>query len=111
MKITLRGENGKRDMADLLHNKWNKEIHCPNCSFHDPHCGAFNKDSGGNSDADGRRYRRFKCRSRLKCGKTLGVTEFIELCSKILPSSSLRNLPRLSPTCMYTILSLLHDCL
>ncbi|PUU76249.1 hypothetical protein B9Z19DRAFT_1066766 [Tuber borchii] len=46
------------------------------------------RDAGGTADATGRLYRRFKCRARDICGKTLGVTEFVKLCHKLPPTAS-----------------------
>jgi hypothetical protein len=81
--MTLRSENGKREVAEQLHLQFNKQLQCPTCSFTCRIGGAFNKDSGGNRDDKGHFYRRFKCRARPRCGKTLGVTEFIKLCHNI----------------------------
>jgi len=100
IKGSLRPENGKREAADALHIRFNKLLHCPNCNFHGPFTGAFNKDSGGTPDVQGRGYRRFRCRSKPRCGKSLGVTEFLELCSKISTPVLLDNKQRVSATSM-----------
>ena len=81
-KAALRSENGKREEADALHIQLNRQLKCPSCGFTSTSSGAFNKDSGGVSDSAGRIYRRFKCRSRPKCGKTLGVTEVPFVCAR-----------------------------
>jgi len=104
IKGSLRSENGKREAADALHIRFNKLLHCPNCNFHSPFTGAFNKDSGGTPDVQGRGYRRFRCRSKPRCGKSLGVTEFLELCSKISTPVLLDNKQRVSATSMYFII-------
>ncbi|PWW72999.1 hypothetical protein C7212DRAFT_347595 [Tuber magnatum] len=83
-KTPLRTENGKQELADELHTKFNKQLTCPNCFFYNINRGAFNKDWGGTSDFDGSAYRRFKCRSCPTCGRTIGVTEFLELCRQQL---------------------------
>ncbi|RPA91097.1 hypothetical protein L873DRAFT_1795113 [Choiromyces venosus 120613-1] len=62
---------------------------CPNCGHQDAHCGAFNKDCAGKADGEGRRYRRFICRSNPRCGKSMGVTEFIEMCKDIEETNSI----------------------
>ena len=85
----LRSENGKREIADAMHEKYNKQLQCPACDFECGSRGAFNKDSGGTPDEVGRLYRRFKCRARPRCPKTLGVTEFLDMCQKLLSTTSI----------------------
>ena len=92
----LRSENGKREVADTMHSKYNKQLQCPACDFECSTRGAFNKDSGGTPDKDGRLYTRFKCRAHPRCRKTLGVTELLDLCQKLLSTTSLYNLVSLT---------------
>ncbi|RPA95432.1 hypothetical protein L873DRAFT_1792308 [Choiromyces venosus 120613-1] len=56
---------------------------CPNCGHQDAHHGAFNKDCAGQADGQGCRYWRFICHSNHRCGKSMGVIEFIEMCKDI----------------------------
>jgi len=100
-KAALRSENGKREEADALHIQLNRQLKYPSCGFNSTSSGAFNKDSGGVSDSAGRIYRRFKCRSRPKCGKTLGVTEFLRMCKELTEPSSVNILPVVSSSCKY----------
>jgi len=100
-KAALRSENGKREKADALHIQLNRQLKCPSCGFNSTSSGAFNKDSGGVSDSAGRMYRRFKCRSRPKCGKTLGVTEFLRMCKELTETSSDNLIPVASSSCKY----------
>src|SRR5437868_8843711 len=83
--IPPRGEDGKRDSAELLHARLNTSLRCPNCGFSDSFRGAFVKDVAGKADSDGRRYRRFVCRSQPRCGKSISVTDFINLCTSLPP--------------------------
>ncbi|KAG0123704.1 hypothetical protein HOY82DRAFT_544101 [Tuber indicum] len=87
--VPPRSEDGNRDMAELLHARMNTILHCPSCGYHDSNRGTFNKDIAGKADKDGRRYRRFICRSNVRCGRSLSVTDFIKLCDH----------PRLSGSC------------
>ena len=89
----LRSEDGKREIADTMHSKYNKQLQCPACESECSISGAFNKDSGGTPDENGRLYRRFKCRARPGCRKTLGVTELLALCQKLVSSTSLDQVP------------------
>jgi len=100
-KAALQSENGKREEADALHIQLNRQLKCPSCGFTSTSSGAFNKDSGGVSDSAGRIYRRFKCRSRPKCGKTLGVTEFLRTCKELREPSSHNILPVASSSRKY----------
>ncbi|PUU78236.1 hypothetical protein B9Z19DRAFT_1065196 [Tuber borchii] len=84
----LRTEAGKKEIADTLHSRFNHLLKCPGCDSKTTFGAAFNKDAGGTADATGRLYRRFKCRARDICGKTLGVTEFVKLCHKLPPTAS-----------------------
>ena len=83
--VPPRSEDGRRDTAELLHSQQNAFVRCPTCGFGDRQRGAFNKDVAGKADADGRRYRRFVCRSQPRCGKSLSVTDFISLCASLPP--------------------------
>ncbi|KAG0122689.1 hypothetical protein HOY82DRAFT_544386 [Tuber indicum] len=88
--VPPRGEDGKRDVAELLHAQLNTILRCPNCNYQDSNRGVFNKDVAGKADIDGRRYRRFVCRSNLHCGKSMSVTDFIGLCDHLRPTNSHR---------------------
>ena len=79
--IPPRAEDGKRDSAELLHSQLNTRLQCPNCGYNDSKRGAFNKDVAGKADLDGRRYRRFVCRSHPCCGRSMSTTDFIDLCN------------------------------
>ena len=79
--IPPRAEDGKRDSAELLHSQLNTRLQCPNCGYKDSKRGAFNKDVAGKADLDGRRYRRFVCRSHPCCGRSMSTTDFIALCN------------------------------
>jgi len=78
-----RSQNGLVEAAAEMHQQFNKRLECPTCSFHCDRGGAFNKDSGGHRDKKGHYYRRFRCRSQPRCGKTLGVIEFVKLCRQV----------------------------
>ena len=99
----LRSENGQREVADRLHSKYNKQLQCPACDFKCTSNGAFNKDSGGTRDHKGDLYRRFKCRRRDRCTKTLGVTQFLAMCKKLGLVSTLDQLPILTASRMYNL--------
>jgi len=79
--VPPRLEDGKRDSAELLHSQMNTTLKCPTCGYHDSKRGAFNKDVAGKADVDGRRYRRFVCRSHPCCGRLISATDFIKLCN------------------------------
>ena len=79
--VPPRPEDGKRDSAELLHSQMNTTLNCPTCGYHDSQRGAFNKDVAGKADVDGRRYRRFVCRSHPSCGRSISATDFIKLCN------------------------------
>lgn len=83
-QIALRLEDGKRLQAENLHALYNRKLKCANCGYANSQHGAFNKDSAGKADINGSRYRRFVCRSTRQCGKSIGVTEFLALCRRIL---------------------------
>ena len=100
----LRSENGKREVADTMHSKYNKQLQCPACDFECSARGAFNKDCGGTPDNHGRLYRRFKCRSHPRCRKTLGVTELLDLCQKLLSTTSVHNLASMTSFGTYSSL-------
>ena len=100
----LRSENGKREVADTMHSKYNKQLQCPACDFECSTRGAFNKDCGGTPDNHGRLYRRFKCRSHPRCRKTLGVTELLDLCQNLLSTTSVYNLASLTSFGTYSSL-------
>ena len=100
-KSGLRSEGGKREVADSLHLEFNKRLQCPACHYKCDIRGAFDKDCGGTRDETGQFYRRFKCRDRNRCTKTLGMTEMLELCQKQEFNASSRLLKQLS-TFSYT---------
>ena len=95
-KPFLRSENGKREIADAMHSKFNKRLQCSACDSKHSSGGAFNKDCGGTPDNRGRLYRRYKCRARPRCPKTLGVTELLDMCQKLMSSTTLDQLPTLT---------------
>jgi len=106
----LRSENGKREIVDALHSKYNDQLQCPACDFECGSRGAFNKDSGGTPDEIGRLYRRFKCRARPKCAKTLGVTELLDMCQKFSSTSSIDKLATLASSGMCPSVCSLYYC-
>ena len=79
----IRAENGRRAEAEILHLKFNQRINCPSCKQRDSVRGTFTKGSAGTADSEGRRYRRFVCRTGTKCGASIGVTQFITLCESL----------------------------
>ena len=96
----LRSENGKQEAPDELHLRFNKHLQCPACDFECSTRGAFNKDSGGTPDESGRLYRRFKCRDRKRCHKTLGVSELLAMCQKLSSIPYLAQVPMYSSSGM-----------
>jgi hypothetical protein len=100
-KVTTRSEEGRREEAEGLHACWNKQLKCPGCGAHDPRHGTFNKDCAGKSDSKGQRYRRFVCRVTPGCRKSIGVTEFLQICTKISPDILHSTPPVLPLECMY----------
>ncbi|KAG0126639.1 hypothetical protein HOY82DRAFT_542461 [Tuber indicum] len=78
--VLPRSENGKRLVAEDLHAEWNKNLSCPNCGYQNCLRGTFNKDSAGKADSSGSLYCRFLCLSGGPCLRSIGVTEFINLC-------------------------------
>jgi hypothetical protein len=94
-KLPLKSENGWRGVAEQLHSMFNRELKCPNCQSRNSKDGAFNKDSGGKLNSSGEGCRRFKCRSWPKCGRTVGVTELVELCRGIHPTTVKRMLDKI----------------
>jgi hypothetical protein len=89
--VPPRAEDGKRDSAEMLHAQLNTRLRCPTCNYQDTNRGAFNKDVAGKADADGRRYRRFVCRSHPGCGRSISTTDFIKLCNTTVIKSSSDN--------------------
>ncbi|PWW77196.1 hypothetical protein C7212DRAFT_343002 [Tuber magnatum] len=87
-KIVLRRENGRREVADTLYTQFNQELRCPKCPFLSATSRAFKQDSGGPMDSDGQGYRCFNCPSWATCGKTIGVTQFLDLCHDELVQST-----------------------
>ncbi|KAG0127684.1 hypothetical protein HOY82DRAFT_541845 [Tuber indicum] len=85
-KENTRGENGHRAEAESLLLRFNKALSCPGC-------GACNIDCAGKKDEHGRRYRRFVCRVTPGCKKSIGVTEFLQICRSIMEKSSLCSSP------------------
>ncbi|KAG0128057.1 hypothetical protein HOY82DRAFT_541600 [Tuber indicum] len=81
-----RGENGHRAEAESLLLRFNKLLSCPGC-------GACDKDCAGKKDEDGRRYRRFVCRVTGGCKKSIGFTEFLQICRTVMEKSSLCGTP------------------
>lgn len=75
----IRAEDGRRAEAEQLYLKFNKTIYCPSCKSRDSLRGTLTKGSAGMADSQGRRYRRFVCRSGTRCGASIGVTQFITL--------------------------------
>jgi len=92
----LRSENGKREAANELHLRFNKNLQCPACDFECSTHGAFTKDSGVTPDESGCLYRRFKCRDCKRCHKALAVSELLAMC-KMLSS-----LPSFDQVCMHS---------
>ncbi|KAG0123151.1 hypothetical protein HOY82DRAFT_544347 [Tuber indicum] len=88
-----RAENGLRAEAESLHLHFNKLLSCPSCGANDSLRGTFIKDCAGKKDQDGRRYRRFVCRVTSTCKRSIGVTEFLQVCRLVRENSSLLNTP------------------
>jgi len=97
----LRSENGKHEIADTLHSKYNDQLQCPVCDPEGESRGAFNKDSGGTPDEIGRLNRRFKCRARPRCPKSLGVTALLDVCQKFSSTTSIDKLATLVSSGMF----------
>ena len=98
----FRSEDGKREIADAMHSKYNKQLQCPACESERSIRGAFNKDSGGTPDEIGRLYRRFKCCAHPGCRKTLGVTELLDLCHKVVSTTSLDQVPTVTSSGIFS---------
>ncbi|KAG0134077.1 hypothetical protein HOY82DRAFT_537661 [Tuber indicum] len=92
-KENTREENGQRAEAESLHLLFNKQLSCPGCGASDTVRGAFIKDSAGKKDEHGRRYRRFVCRITSSCKKSIGVTEFLQICRPVMETSTLLSTP------------------
>jgi len=105
VKMPYRSQKGLEAAAEELHLRFNKQLQCPTCFFQSGTSGAFNKDSGGQRGKKGQYYRRFRCRSQPRCGKTLGVNELVKLCHQIDPTGVDGILKRFtdSPTGKHTI--------
>ncbi|KAG0125029.1 hypothetical protein HOY82DRAFT_543443 [Tuber indicum] len=91
-KSLPRSENGRRIQAEDLHAVYNRDLQCPSCGYKDRYHGVFRKDCAGKADNEGRCYRRFVCRSQNKCGKSIGVTEFLGLCQSSIGGHEKKNL-------------------
>ena len=104
----LRSENGKREIADTMHSKYNKQLQCPACDYQSQSHGAFNKDSGGTPDEIGRLYRRFKCRACPRCPKTMGVTELLDMCQKLSSATQIDKLATLTSSGMFRSIYLIY---
>ncbi|KAG0126843.1 hypothetical protein HOY82DRAFT_542389 [Tuber indicum] len=88
-----RVENGSRAEAESLYLRFNKLLSCPGCGASDIARGAFIKDCAGKKDEHGRRYWRFVCRFTPSCKKSIGVTEFLQICRPVVEKSSLCGTP------------------
>ncbi|KAG0122983.1 hypothetical protein HOY82DRAFT_619734 [Tuber indicum] len=92
-KENTREENGQCAEAESLLLLFNKQLSCPGCGASDTVRGAFIKDSAGKKDEHGRLYRRFVCRFTSSCKKSIGVTEFLQICRPVMETSTLLSTP------------------